>query len=123
MGMLNKAKANPVPLYKRTTREKLLKAIRKCRGMTSLLVVMFDCNFKQLYNAIDKFDLRDELEAAKQMFLDQAKMVLVDAMESTDKDRALKAATTVYGKSNPTTIVQTNVTVDLDKQVKDIFGI
>ena len=78
---LNQAVANSIPLYKRITKDELRDAIYEVSGMTSLLVVKYDCNFKQVWNAIHKFQLGEELEQAKQMFIEKAKGVLYDALE------------------------------------------
>lgn len=46
-----------------------------------------------------------------------------DAMCSPDEITRLKAATTVYSKSGPQTVVQTQINVDKDSQIKNIFGV
>lgn len=121
---LNELPANPTPLFKRVTKDELQKLIYENYGMTSMLVVKLDSNFKQVWNAIHKFKLEDDLEQAKQMFVDKAKSVLFDAMNSDDENARLKAAIAVYSKNNqPQTVVQTQINVDKDTQIKSIFGI
>lgn len=120
---LNQAVANSIPLYKRITKDELREAIYEVSGMTSLLVVKYDCNFKQVWNAIHKFQLEEELEQAKQMFIEKAKGVLYDALDSEDESVRLKAATTIYSKSQPQTVVQTQINIDKESRIKDIFGI
>ena len=120
---LNQAAANRIPLYKRITKDELREAIYESSGMTSLLVVKYDCNFRQVWNAIHKFQLEEELEYAKQMFIEKAKGVLYDALDSEDEGVRLKAATTIYSKSQPQTVVQTQINIDKESKIKDIFGI
>lgn len=121
---INNLPANPVPLYKRITRDELQKLIYENYGMTSMLVVKLDANFKQVWNAIHKYKLEDDIEQAKQMFNDKAKTVLLDAMDSNDENTRLKAAIAIYSKNNqPQTVVQTQINVDKDTQIKSIFGI
>lgn len=121
---LNELPANPTPLFKRVTKDELQKLIYENYGMTSMLVVKLDSNFKQVWNAIRKFKLEDDIEQAKQLFVDKAKSVLFDAMNSDDENARLKAAIAVYSKNNqPQTVVQTQINVDKDAQIKSIFGI
>lgn len=104
---LNDRPPHPVPLFKRVTEDELRQAIYEDYGMTSLLVCRYDSNFKQVWNAIHKYHLEEDLEQAKQIFQEKAKSVLWDAMDSEDENIRLKAATTVYSKSGPATVVQT----------------
>lgn len=62
---LNAVPRNPEPLYARVNEEELRTAIYENYGMTSLLVVKYDSNFKQVWNAIRKFHLEEDLEQAK----------------------------------------------------------
>lgn len=119
---LNMAVPNPTPLYKRISKEELQAQIYECYGMTSLLVVKLDCTFKQLWNTIHKWHLEEELQVARDAFIEKSKLRLAQAMDSEDENTRLKAAIAVYGKSQSGTAVQVNVQ-NGDVDVKGIFGL
>lgn len=67
-------------LWHRLTKEDLEKELFDCNGIVTLICNKLDCSYKQLYNALDHYGLRDSLREAKQIMLGKAEEVLVKSL-------------------------------------------
>ena len=121
-------------LWHRLTKEDLEKELFNCKGIVTLLCNKLDCSYKQLYNALDHYGLRESLKQAKDMMLGKAEEVLVKSLDSNNEEIALKAAKAVLKSrfaaeqgwgSGPQVNIAQQIVSDSDKalQIRNIFGI
>lgn len=121
-------------LWHRLTKDDLEKELFDCKGIVTLICNKLDCSYKQLYNALDHYGLRDSLKQAKEMMLGQAEEVVVKSLQSNNEAIALKAAETVLKSrfameqgwgSGPQVNIAQQIVSDSDKalQIRNIFGI
>ena len=121
-------------LWHRLTKDDLEKELFDCKGIVTLICNKLDCSYKQLYNALDHYGLRDSLKQAKEMMLGQAEEVVVKSLQSDNEAIALKAAETVLKSrfameqgwgSGPQVNIAQQIVSDSDKalQIRNIFGI
>jgi hypothetical protein len=80
------------PVYERYTKEELEEIIEKNFGITTIICSLVDCTYKQLYNALDKYELRDCLTQAKKNLVSLAEKAVLDCLHSESEKIRLDAA-------------------------------
>lgn len=119
------------PVYQRYTKEELEEIIEKYYGITTIICGIVDCTYKQLYKAIDYYDLREYLADSKKQLVGMAEKAILDCLASQNEQIKLRAAETTLkslGKAdgwnfdNTTINQQINVT-DKETEIKNIFNI
>lgn len=119
------------PVYQRYTKEELEKIIEKYYGITTIICGIVDCNYRQLYKAIDHYDLRQHLADSKKQLVGIAEKAILECLASQNEQIKLRAAETTLkslGKADgwnfdgPTINQQINVS-DRSTEIKNIFGI
>lgn len=117
-------------VYLRYTKEELEDIIIKNYGIVTVICSLCDCTYKQLYQAIDRYELREVLAESKQQLVSMAEKAVLDCLQSKSEAIKLKAAQhtlnslgKTQGWSNDQTIInqQINVT-DQQAEIKNIFG-
>lgn len=119
------------PVYQRYTKEELEQIIEKYYGITTIICGIVDCNYKQLYKAIDHYNLREHLAESKKHLVGIAEKAILDCLASENEQVKLRAAETTLkslGKSegwnsDGTTINQQINVTDKQAEIKNIFGI
>ena len=119
-------------VYKRYTKEEIEKVIEDNYGIVTIICDLLDCTAKQLYKAVDKYGLRDELKEAKNNLVSVAEKAILDCLRSENENIKLKSAEITLkslGKDtwsqNPQVQIQQNIVSDEEKkiEIKNIFGI
>lgn len=119
-------------LEKRYTREELERVIEENYGILTIICPILDCTPKQLYRAIDKWNLREELKEAKNNLVGVAEKAILDCLRSENENIKLKSAEITLKSLGKDTWSQTpqvqitqNVVSDEEKkiEIKNIFGI
>jgi len=81
-----------------------------------------DVNYPQFYRAIHKWDLMDELRAAKAAYIEAAEATLFSALDSDSEATRIRAADTILKYAKPKQ-GQEIVVKDGEVSIKSIFGI
>ena len=119
------------PVASRYSKEELEEIIEKYYGITTIICGIVDCNYKQLYKAIDQYDLRQHLADSKKQLVGIAEKAILECLASQNEQVKLRAAETTLkslGKAdgwnfeNTTINQQINVS-DKETEIKNIFGI
>ena len=119
-------------IEKRYTREELERVIEENYGILTIICPILDCTPKQLYRAIDKWNLREELKEAKNNLVGVAEKAILDCLRSENENIKLKSAEITLKSLGKDTWSQTpqvqitqNVVSDEEKkiEIKNIFGI
>ena len=129
--MKNGLKPVAPPVFKRFTKEELQTIIEDNFGITTVICGVIDCTYKQLYRAIDHYNLRECLANAKKNLVGLAEKAILDCLKSQNENIKLKAAETTLkslGKTegwrfDTTQINQQINVVDKTAEIKNIFGI
>ena len=119
------------PVYQRYTKEELEEIIEKYYGITTIICGIVDCTYKQLYKAIDYYDLREYLADSKKQLVGMAEKAIVECLASQNEQVKLRAAETTLkslGKADGwnfdgTTINQQINVSEKSTEIKNIFGI
>lgn len=119
------------PVYQRYTKEELEEIIEKYYGITTIICGIVDCTYKQLYKAIDYYDLREYLADSKKQLVGMAEKAIVECLASQNEQVKLRAAETTLkslGKADgwnfDNTTIQQNINItDKETEIKNIFGI
>lgn len=119
------------PVYQRYTKEELEEIIEKYYGITTIICGIVDCTYKQLYKAIDYYDLREYLADSKKQLVGMAEKAILECLESQNEQVKLRAAETTLkslGKADgwnfDNTTIQQNINItDKETEIKNIFGI
>ena len=119
-------------LDKRYTKEEVECIIEENYGILTIICGLLDCTPKQLYKAIDKWNLRDALKDAKNNLVGIAEKAILDCLRSENENIKLKSAEITLKSLGKDTWSQTpqvqitqNVVSDEEKkiEIKNIFGI
>lgn len=120
------------PVYERFTKEELEDVIVENYGIVTVICALLDCTYKQLYQALDKFELRNKLLEAKQSIVSVAEEVILQSLASKNENIRLRSAEITlkslgrnfgWGTDN-TTVINQNISVgDKETKIKNIFGI
>ena len=119
-------------VYKRYSKEEVEKVIEENYGIVTIICAILDCTPKQLYKAIDKWNLRDHLKEAKNNLVGVAEKAILDCLRSENENIKLKSAEITLkslGKDtwsqSPQVQIQQNIVSDEEKkiEIKNIFGI
>ena len=119
-------------LEKRYTKEEVEKVIEDNYGIITVVCPILDCTPKQLYKAIDKWNLRDALKEAKNNLVGVAEKAILECLRSENENIKLKSAEITLkslGKDTwnqtPQVQITQNVVSDEEKkiEIKNIFGI
>lgn len=119
------------PVYQRYTKEELEEIIEKYYGITTIICGIVDCTYKQLYKAIDYYDLREYLADSKKQLVGMAEKAILECLASQNEQVKLRAAETTLkslGKADgwnfDNTTIQQNINItDKETEIKNIFGI
>ncbi len=80
----------------------MVELIWKHHGISTLICAELDVNYCQLWAALRKWELVDELRKAKESFIDEAHKTIFDVMQSSKSEsNRLKAAELVLRYSAP----------------------
>ena len=119
-------------LEKRYTKEEVERVIEENYGIVTIICGLLDCTPKQLYKAIDKWNLRDHLKESKNNLVGVAEKAILDCLRSENENIKLKSAEITLKSLGKDTWSQTpqvqitqNVVSDEEKkiEIKNIFGI
>ena len=129
--MKNGLKPVTPPVHKRFTKEELQTIIEDNFGITTVICGIIDCNYKQLYKAIDHYNLRECLANAKKNLVGIAESAILDCLKSQNENVKLRACEITLkslGKTSgwnfdTTQINQQINVVDKNADIKTIFGI
>lgn len=119
------------PVYQRYTKEELEEIIEKYYGITTIICGICDCTYKQLYKAIDHYELREYLADSKKQLVGMAEKAILECLASQNEQVKLRAAETTLkslGKTdgwnfdNQVINQQINVS-DKETEIKNIFNI
>lgn len=118
-------------IWKRYTKEEVEQCIINNFGIVTLCAATLDANYKQFYQAIDHYDLREVLMDAKKQLVGLAEKAILDCLNSEVATVKLKAAETTLRSLGKTEgwgfeapIVQTQINVnDKETEIKNIFGV
>lgn len=95
----------------------------------TLICAQLDCSYKQAYNCIDHYGLRDELAEAKKNLVGLAEKAILDCLKSDNDAIKLRAAETTLkslGKDDgwaqgPQIAQQINFSGDKAAEIKQLF--
>lgn len=119
-------------IEKRYTKEEVERIIEENYGILTIICGLLDCTPKQLYKAIDKWNLRDALKDAKNNLVGVAEKAILDCLRSENENIKLKSAEITLKSLGKETWSQTpqvqitqNLVSDEEKkiEIKNIFGI
>ena len=104
-------------------------AIDKYSGLTFDMCAYLKCSPKQLWNAIDRFGLRERMFEARNNLIDEAESTMRGILHSSDEKNALAASKFILERlgrekgwgQNPQIAQQINIASESD--IKSIFGI
>lgn len=107
----------------------LEEAIDKYSGLTFDMCAYLKCSPKQLWNAIDRFGLRERMLEARNNLIDEAESTMRGMLHSSDEKNALAASKFILERlgrekgwgQNPQIAQQINIASESD--IKSIFGI
>lgn len=119
------------PVYQRYTKEELEEIIEKYYGITTIICGICDCTYKQLYKAIDYYDLREYLADSKKQLVGMAEKAILECLASQNEQVKLRAAETTLkslGKADgwnfDSQVINQQINVsDKSTEIKNIFGI
>jgi hypothetical protein len=115
---------NKKSIFELTDKEKFKELIWRCHGIITLVCCQLDCSYTQFYRALHKWELDDELKAAKQAFVSAAEATLFESLNSKSEGSRLKAADMILKYSTPRQTQEITVkTGDTETTVKQIFGL
>lgn len=116
---------NPTPVNKLITKEGMRELIWKNHGIITLCCIELQISYTQFWRAVHKWDLDDDVKAAKQMFVEKAQETLFNALESKSEGTRIKAAETILRHCSPQKPTQ-EITVkngETETTIKNIFGL
>lgn len=109
------------------SKEKLIETIEMYNGMTFDIAMSLGCTAKQLYIAVDKYGLREELLNARKGVAEKAQSVLHDALNSDNEKIKTDVAKWLLSKLDPATYGDkptTAINVNANEvSINEIFGI
>lgn len=119
------------PVYDRYSKEELEEIIIKNYGIITVICSLVDCTYKQLYGAIDKYELRDVLAESKQQLVSIAEKAVLDCLNSESEKIRFEAARHTLnslgrsqGWGNDQTVINQQINIkDKETEIKNIFGI
>ena len=111
------------------TRKNLEEAIELHSGLTFDMCAYLKCSPKQLWNAVDRFGLRERMLEARNNLIDEAESTIRGILHSSDEKNALAASKFILERlgrengwgQNPQIAQQINIASESD--IKSIFGI
>lgn len=115
---------NKKSIFELTDKESFKELIWRCHGIITLVCCQLNCSYTQFYRALHKWELGDELKAAKQAFVSAAEATLFESLNSKSEGSRLKAADMILKYSTPRQTQEITVkTGDTETTVKQIFGL
>lgn len=82
------------PVYDRYSKDELEEIIVKNLGIVTVICSVLDCNYKQFYNALDRYDLREVLAESKKQLVSIAEKAVLECLNSESEKIKLEAAKT-----------------------------
>ena len=127
---LNGLPRQPKAMFNEFSKEQMENMISECYGIVSLIVLKTGYNYKQIYNCIDKYDLRDFLKKAKNSLVSEAERVILKNLQSDSEIISQKASEFILKSKladdwRTDTKVEVNNTINISKeeQLSSIFGV
>ena len=127
---LNNLPRQPKAMFDVYTKEQMEDLIDECKGIISLIVLKTGYNYKQIYNCLDHYKLRETLKNAKNLLVSEAEKVMLKNLNSDSEITSQKAAEFILKSKladewRVDSKVEVNATVNLTKeeQLSSIFGV
>lgn len=112
------------------SKEQMIDLIDECKGIISLIVLKTGFNYHQIYNCLDKYDLREYLKSAKNALVSEAERVMLKNLNSESEITSQRAAEFILKSKmaedwRVDSKVELNTTVNISKeeQLSSIFGL
>ena len=112
------------------SKEQVEALIDECKGIISLIVLKTGYNYHQIYNCLDKYDLRDYMKSAKNTLVSEAERVMLKNLNSDSEITSQRAAEFILKSKmaedwRVDSKVEVNTTVNISKeeQLSSIFGV
>ena len=127
---LNNLPPQPKAMFNVYSKEQMIDLIDECKGIISLIVLKTGYNYHQIYNCLDKYDLREYLKTAKNALVSEAERVMLKNLNSESEITSQRAAEFIL-KSKMAEDWRTDVKVELngtvniskEEQLSSIFGV
>ena len=130
MPKLNGMPRNPKPMFDVYTKEQVEELIDECKGIISLIVLKTGYNYKQIYNCLDKYNLRETLKNAKNLLVSEAERVMLKNLQSDSEITSQKAAEFILKSKladewrvDSKVEINANVNLSKEEQLSSIFGV
>lgn len=115
----------------RYSKDELEDIIVKNLGIVTVICSILDCTYKQFYNALDKYDLRDALSESKKQLVSIAEKAVLDCLNSESEKIKLEAAKHTLnslgrdsGWGNNQTVINQQINLsEKSAEIKNIFGL
>lgn len=127
---LNNIPRNPKPMYDLYTKEQMEDLIDECKGIISLIVLKSGFNYKQIYNCLDHYKLRETLKNAKNALVSEAERVMLNNLQSDSEITSQKAAEFILKSKladewrvDSKVEINANVNLSKEEQLSSIFGV
>ena len=112
------------------SKEQMIDLIDECKGIISLIVLKTGFNYRQTYNCLDHYDLRDYMKSAKNALVSEAERVMLKNLNSESEITSQRAAEFILKSKmaedwRVDSKVEVNTTVNISKeeQLSSIFGL
>ena len=130
MPKLNNLPRQPKPMFDVYTKEQMEDLIDDSKGIISLILLKTGYNYKQIYNCLDHYNLRETLKNAKNLLVSEAERVMLNNLNSDSEITSQKAAEFILKSKlaeewRTDTKVEVNNTINISKeeQLSSIFGV
>ena len=127
---LNNLPRQPKAMFDVFSKEQMEELIDECKGIISLIVLKTGYNYKQIYNCLDHYNLRERLKNAKNLLVSEAEKVMLKNLQSESEITSQKAAEFILKSKladewRTDTKVEVNNTINISKeeQLSSIFGV
>ena len=127
---LNNLPRQPKPMFDVYKKEQVEELIDECKGIISLIVLKTGYNYKQIYNCLDHYNLRETLKNAKNLLVSEAERVMLKNLQSESEITSQKAAEFILKSKladewrvDSKVEINANVNLSKEEQLSSIFGV
>lgn len=127
---LNNLPRQSKPMYDVYSKEQMEDLIDDSKGIISLIVLKTGYNYKQIYNCLDHYKLRETLKNAKNALVSEAERVMLKNLNSDSEITSQKAAEFILKskladewRTDTKVEVNTNINISKEEQLSSIFGV